>query len=31
MGMEAKFRIAELLGVEINCVNRFKEKAGIAR
>ena len=31
MGMEAKFRIAELLGVEINCVNRFKEKARITR
>ena len=31
MGMEAKFRIAELLGVEINSVERFKRKAGIAR
>ena len=31
MGMEAKFRIAELLGVEINCVKRFREKARIAR
>jgi len=25
-GMEAKFRIAELLGVDINCVKRFSEK-----
>jgi dimethylamine--corrinoid protein Co-methyltransferase len=25
-GIEAKFRIAELLGIEINCVNRFKTK-----
>lgn len=25
-GMEAKFRIAELLGVEINSVKRFKER-----
>jgi len=29
-GMEAKFRIAELLGIEINSVNRFKAKAGIS-
>jgi len=28
-GMEAKFRIAELLGIEINSVNRFKAKAGL--
>jgi dimethylamine--corrinoid protein Co-methyltransferase len=27
-GMEAKFRIAEFLGIEINSVNRFKAKAG---
>jgi len=27
-GMAAKFRIAELLGIEINCVNKFKQKAG---
>ena len=27
-GIEAKCRIAELLGVEINTVNKFKEKAG---
>ena len=25
-GIEAKFRIAEVLGIEINCVNRFKNK-----
>jgi dimethylamine--corrinoid protein Co-methyltransferase len=25
-GMEAKFRIAEALDIEINCVNRFKQK-----
>jgi dimethylamine--corrinoid protein Co-methyltransferase len=28
-GMDAKFRIAELLGIEINSVNRFKRKAGL--
>jgi len=28
-GIEAKFRIAELLGIEINCVNMFKD--GISR
>lgn len=28
-GMEAKFRIADLLGIEINCVRRFKKIAGI--
>ena len=28
LGVEAKFRIAELLGIEINCLNRFREKAG---
>ena len=28
-GMAAKCRIAELLGVEINSVNKFKEKAGL--
>jgi len=27
-GMEIKFRIAELLGIEINCVNRFKKAVG---
>lgn len=29
VGIEAKFRIAELLGIEINCVKCFREKAGI--
>ena len=29
-GMAGKFRIAELLGIEINCVNKFKKKAGLA-
>jgi len=28
-GIEAKFRIAELLGIEINSVNRFKDKTRI--
>ncbi len=28
-GIEAKFRIAEVLGIDINCVNCFKEKTGI--
>lgn len=28
-GMAAKFRIAELLGIEISDVNAFKQKAGI--
>ena len=28
-GMEAKFRIAELLGIEINSVRCFREKAGM--
>ena len=27
-GMAAKFRIAELLGIEISGVNKFKQKAG---
>ncbi len=27
-GIDAKFRIAELLGIEINCVNLFKERTG---
>jgi dimethylamine--corrinoid protein Co-methyltransferase len=27
-GIEAKFRIGELLGIEINCVKCFKEKTG---
>ena len=25
-GIEAKFRIAELLDIDINCVNRFRDK-----
>ncbi len=25
-GIDAKFRIAEILGIEINCVNRFKDR-----
>ena len=25
-GIDAKFRIAELLGIEINCVSRFKDR-----
>lgn len=29
IGMEAKFRISEVLGVRINSVERFKERAGI--
>ena len=29
-GMDAKFRIAEILGIEINCVNRFKRKIGLS-
>jgi hypothetical protein len=28
--MEAKFRIAELLDVPINCVTRFRERCGMA-
>ena len=28
-GIEAKFRIAGLLGIKINSVERFKEKAGL--
>ncbi len=28
-GMEAKFRIQELLGIKINSVERFKERAGL--
>jgi dimethylamine--corrinoid protein Co-methyltransferase len=26
-GIEAKFRIADLLGIEINCVKRFRQNA----
>jgi len=29
LAMEAKFRIGELLDVPINCVQRFRERAGI--
>ncbi len=29
IGIETKFRIAELLGIKINCISRFKEKAGL--
>ena len=28
-GIDAKFRVAEVLGIEINCVNKFKERAGL--
>lgn len=28
-GMAAKFRIAEVLGIKINSVERFKERAGL--
>jgi dimethylamine--corrinoid protein Co-methyltransferase len=28
-GIEAKFRIAELLGIEIRSLRRFKDKAGL--
>ena len=27
-GIEAKFRIAEVLGLDINCVQRFKNRIG---
>lgn len=29
IGMEAKFRIAEILDIKINSVERFKERAGL--
>ena len=29
--IEAKFRIAQLLDLPINCVNRFAERTGLAR
>lgn len=29
VGMETKFRIADILGVPINSVNRFKKEAGL--
>ena len=28
--MESKFRIAELLGLPVNCVQRFSQHAGVA-
>lgn len=28
-GIDAKFRIAELLGIEINCVNMFRKRVGL--
>jgi len=29
IGIETKFRIAELLDIKINCLKRFKEKIGL--
>lgn len=29
-GIEAKFRIADVLGIEINCIRRFRERSGLA-
>lgn len=28
-GIDAKFRIAEVLGIDINCINRFRKRAGM--
>ena len=28
-GIESKFRIAEVLGIEINCLRRFQERSGL--
>ena len=28
-GIEAKFRMAEVLGIDINCVNRFKDRTAV--
>ena len=28
-GIETKFRISELLGIKINCIDRFKQRAGL--
>ena len=28
-GIDAKFRIAELLGIEINCLNIFRKRTGL--
>jgi dimethylamine--corrinoid protein Co-methyltransferase len=30
-GIDAKFRIADLLGIEINCVNMFKKRIGMGK
>ncbi len=30
-GIDAKFRIAEVLGIEINCLNGFMKRAGVKR
>jgi dimethylamine--corrinoid protein Co-methyltransferase len=29
-GIDAKFRVSDVLGIEINCVNRFKKKVGLS-
>lgn len=29
VGIQTKFRIAEILGISINCVEKFKKEAGI--
>lgn len=31
IGMAAKFRISELLGIKINSVERFKERSGLLK
>ena len=28
-GIEAKFRMAEVLGIDINCVNRFRDRTAV--
>lgn len=28
-GIESKFRIAEVLGIAINCIQRFRERSGL--
>jgi len=28
-GIESKFRIADVLGIEINCLERFRERSGL--
>ncbi len=30
-GIDAKFRIADILGVDINCVSRFKRQVGLIK